>query len=631
MKTNGFGLLLTSFWAALTLSCTVPQPETTVSSLEEGDEIVAGIDAGSPASRTFVDNLQVLWSEGDRLSVFANNTGNSQYVLKSGAGTASGVFTKAKASTGGEDYTGYVAVSPYDESVSMEADGSVSLVLPATQTYAEDSFGSGANAMVAWSEDTHLSFFNVGSYLLLPLHGNARISAIEVTALGGENLAGPVRVSREEGVPVMRFAKDAETCPTVKLLCGEAVQLDAEEDTPFWLVVAPGVLSEGFNVRIICEDGKVVERPYAKEAEFVRSQRFRMAPLEVVVEKTYLDYVLEDYRTLVANFPNAENHFVEARYVLNDIIADTPAEELEAESSTVICYCWLQGYSEIDVLERNFETGETRAYQYFADSPWLGDMHISEAELNSLQFSLDEAILRAKNDEEASSGDGLDTRNVTLRKPIWPVWDNPQYVVGGTASRLNHVFVDALNGTVSIKEGSAGGSGSSVDYLIEDYNIIRDMYWIDQILGFQLEIRGFITEARYVLNKPMNACQSSDLYAKEVTYVFRVPAGEESPANYEIRGTRDLTKGFASQIETEAETVPEPWPATFYLVPEEIDELISLEDAIYTVKLGHVTDPDTAEVTLCKPDATSNPRYVFRGKETPTVVVDAISGELILD
>lgn len=45
-------------------------------------------------------------------------------------------------------------------------------------------------------------------------------------------------------------------------------------------------------------------------------------------EKTCLDYVLMDYQALVAQYPDAKDHFVEARFVLDNIIADTPAADI---------------------------------------------------------------------------------------------------------------------------------------------------------------------------------------------------------------------------------------------------------------------------------------------------------------
>ena len=629
MKTIHSGILTALCLTALAFSCTKTPAEPAVASFPEDDEIVAGIEVETAATRTSVADLDILWNEGDLLTVFPKISSNSKYVLKSGAGESSGIFRKVQGALTGDALPGYAAVYPYDEAVTIRRDGTVSMVFPSVQTYAEDSFGPGACPMVAWSQDTRLSFYNVGAFLVLPLKGNTWISAVEVTALGGESLSGQVEVVPGKNGPVTSFPEGTEGFDTVELFCDEPVRLDEEAETPFWIIVPPGTLEEGFTLTVTCEDGTSIEQSYTRTVEFVRNQVFRMDPLEITVEKTGLDLVIDDYRTLAANFPKAKNLFVEARFVLNETISGTEAADLKAESVAIYCYAWAQGYSEIDVLERNFITGEVFMYQYFADSPWLGDMFIPEAELRSLRFSLEDAILNAKNDPEAAGSDGLDTRYVTLRKPVWPVWDNPQYVIGGSASRNSHVFVDALDGTVKVLEGGSDGGGSSLAYLGEDLNIIRDIYWMDEPLGFPLEVRGFFTEAHYVLNKAMNELQASDLFPETVTYVFYVPADDEVPDNYLVRGMRDLTKGFSVPIETTAEIATGPWTGGGYFTPYELDDLISVEDAIYIVKLGNVKDPDTADVTLCRPDG--QPVYVFRGESTPTITVDAITGEIITD
>lgn len=632
MKKYRYGILPALCLSILAVSCVNKLDEPEVASLlPEGDEIAAGIEIETPATRTSVADLNVLWSEGDLLSVFPKFDGNSKYVLKSGAGETFGVFTRVQGPLTGKALPGYAAVYPYDETVTVKRDGTISMLFPARQTYAEDSFGPEANPMVAWSDDTHLSFYNLGSFLLLPLKGNGRISAVEVTALGGENLSGKVEVKPGEDGPVMAFSEGAEALDAVELFCEVPAWLNEEEVTDFWIVVPPVTLDKGFKVAVTCLDGTVIEKSYTKKTEFVRNRVFRMDPLEISQEKTSLDYVWEDYKTLAANFPNAKNHFVEARFVLNDIIAETEADKLKAESVTTYCYAWLGSMSEICVFEHNLNNGETQMYQYFADSPWLGDKFIPESEMRTLRFSVEDALIKAKNDPDASEGDGLDTRYVTLRKPLWPVWENPQYVVGGAASRGSHVFVDALNGKVSTLAGGSSGGGSSLEYLIEDLNIIRDMYWMDEILGFPLEIRECFKEARYALNKPMNAGQIAEIFAKEVTYVYYVPAQEDVTDNYLIEGKRDLLRGFASQIETTAKVVTDPWTGGERLTPDDTDAIISVEDAIYIVKLGNVDDPDTGDITLCKPAGSPNPLYIFRGVDIPTVTVDAVTGEIVTD
>ena len=127
---------------------------------------------------------------------------------------------------------------------------------------------------------------------------------------------------------------------------------------------------------------------------------------EPLKEKTYYDYLMEDYRALVAAYPEAKDNFIES---------------LKAESVEIICYTYLQGMSEIFIFERNFETGDTQMEHYSVDIPWTGDMKIPESDMKELKFSLEDAIDNARKDPDAAASDGLDTRFITLRKPLWPV------------------------------------------------------------------------------------------------------------------------------------------------------------------------------------------------------------------
>ena len=47
------------------------------------------------------------------------------------------------------------------------------------------------------------------------------------------------------------------------------------------------------------------------------------------------------------------------------------------------------------------------------------------------------------------------------------------------------------------------------------------------------------------------------------------------------------------------------------------------------MKLGNVTDPDTNLATLCYPAVYERPVFVFKGNNTLSVDVDAITGELL--
>lgn len=352
---------------------------------------------------------------------------------------------------------------------------------------------------------------------------------------------------------------------------------------------------------------------------------------EPVKEKTYYDFVLEDYTTLATRYPEARDHFVETRFVLNKPISEAGADELKAEAMQTICYAWREGASRIFTLTRDFTTGETQVDHYSVDTPWVGDKQIPESEMNTLGVSLEQALRNAKNDPEAAESDGLNSAYVTLRKPLWPVWENPQYVIGGSAGRDKHIFVDAKTGAVSALEMPAE-SGSTAGYLVNDYGQLLSMYWADQILGFQLDIGWHMVEVQYELNAPANSRPAGELFAKNVIYLFYVPAEGAVTSDYIVRGMRDLVHGSINDLTTEAEVTTTPWTGGKVIGPDAIDEVMSVEDALYAMKMSGVTDADTPYVTLCWPTdpALEHPQYAFQGDKTRTVYVDAVTGDVML-
>ena len=353
---------------------------------------------------------------------------------------------------------------------------------------------------------------------------------------------------------------------------------------------------------------------------------------EPLKEKTYYDYLMEDYRALVAAYPEAKDNFIEARYTLNGVISETAPESLKAESVEIICYTYLQGMSEIFIFERNFETGDTQMEHYSVDIPWTGDMKIPESDMKELKFSLEDAIDNARKDPDAAASDGLDTRFITLRKPLWPVWDNPQYVIGGSSGRKFHVFVDAKVGTVKALETPVE-EGTTLFFLFNDYSYMLDQFGNNEIMGYRIELGNYFVEAQYVLNAPMNSLQASLLFPKEVTYLFYGPKLSKDGKDVLAKGWRDITAGSGVLLDMSMDELSSPWTGDRFIDPVALGDVITIEDAIYEVKKSSFTDPDTKFVTLRWPDvspALEHPQYVFTGEKTKTVYVDAHTGEVRL-
>ena len=351
---------------------------------------------------------------------------------------------------------------------------------------------------------------------------------------------------------------------------------------------------------------------------------------EPVQEMSYFDYLIADYSALVAAYPEAKNNFVEARYTMNERISESTPESLKVESVEIYCYTYLEGMSEIFVMERNFETGESQMDHYSVETPWTGDMKIPESEMMSFRYSLEDAIRRARRDPEAAASDGLDTRYVTLRKPLWPVWENPQYVIGGSSGRKFHIFVDAKTGTVKSLE-SPIEEGSALAYLFNDYSYIIDVYGNQEIMGYRIELGQCFVEAQYVLNAPLNSLQASTLFPKEVTYYFYGPKLSKDGKDVLVKGWRDLTEKTVNPPGTSMEELSSPWTGDRFIDPVTLGDVIDIEDAIYNVKIASVTDPDTKLVNLRWPDvspAFEHPQYEFVGDKTKTVYVDALTGEV---
>ena len=149
------------------------EPDVTVTSSEQLPNLTAGFAEGE--TNTYVESGKYLrWHEDDRLTAFFGNTLNRQYKFNGATGDNSGSFSYISSGNleTGNALDRIYAVYPYDETTTITDDGKISLTLPDVQTYAENSFGRGANTMLAVTEnveDTFLGFKNVCGYLKLKL------------------------------------------------------------------------------------------------------------------------------------------------------------------------------------------------------------------------------------------------------------------------------------------------------------------------------------------------------------------------------------------------------------------------------------------------------------------------------
>lgn len=255
-------------------------------------DLTAGFAEGE--TKTYVHNNTFLrWHEADLITAFYGNSLNRQYKFKGKTGDNSGTFSLIPSGElgTGNDLGAIYAVYPYDENAGINDETrEISLTLPATQTYAENSFGKGANTMIAVTEnieDTFLGFKNACGYLKLKLYGeDVTLASVEVKGNNGEKIAGSSTATIEfGGVPTLTMSADATT--TVTLDCGEGVVLgtSAETATEFWIVLPETTFEGGITITATDTDGKVFEKSTSKTVAVVRNEIQPMAAIEAICVK----------------------------------------------------------------------------------------------------------------------------------------------------------------------------------------------------------------------------------------------------------------------------------------------------------------------------------------------------------
>ncbi len=259
----------------LTFNVTIESPETT-------------------GTKTYADkDLIVLWNEGDQLAAFLKNQTLRSATFQGQDGDRSGEI-KVTASFNQEKFDYNYAVYPYDKSYSLSSTGdALTLTIPATQSYAEDSFGQGANLMAAASADRDFKFKNVCGYLALKLYGEGvSVQSIVLEAKAIEPICGEGTVTFNDGIPSIAMTKNASN--RVTLTCGTPIALSASADDykEFWFAIAPGTLTQGFTVEITDTDGNVMKKSLDSQLEISRNTLSRMAPLKV--ETAAPDYDMVD-------------------------------------------------------------------------------------------------------------------------------------------------------------------------------------------------------------------------------------------------------------------------------------------------------------------------------------------------
>ena len=289
-------------------------------------------------SRTYIEEGNLLrWTEGDQISLFEGNTLNRQYQFDGETGDNSGTFSLVVKPFGtGNDLSSNYAVYPYASNIKITEKGVITATLPAEQSYAENSFGLGANTMVAVTEnidDSFLPFKNVGGYLKLQLYGdNVTVKSITLTGNSGEKLAGKATITPIYGEnPTINMTDEATE--SITLNCGDGIKIGttAETATKFWIVVPPTIFENGFNVVVTNSEGQEFVKSTSNEINISRNvikpmSAFKVeyiTPLPDLSGTWRMDDILSEGQlytlTLASSSNNSASYNISPNYGVNSL------------------------------------------------------------------------------------------------------------------------------------------------------------------------------------------------------------------------------------------------------------------------------------------------------------------------
>ena len=247
-------------------------------------------------SRTYLEDGKYLrWTANDELSVFMGKTLNRQFRFTGETGDNSGGFEEASSPgfvTGNDlDNPCHYAIYPYAKGTKITETGVLTVNLPSEQTYEENSFGCGANTMVAVTSslsDMELSFKNACGYLKFKLYGDdVTVKSVTLQSNGEEKLSGSATLTAANNKnPSITMSSTASDMITLD--CGTGVKIGSmvETATEFWFVVPPTTFESGFTVTIKDVNDNEFNKSTSKKISIERNVIKPISAFEVELVET---------------------------------------------------------------------------------------------------------------------------------------------------------------------------------------------------------------------------------------------------------------------------------------------------------------------------------------------------------
>lgn len=277
------------YYATLLLlsACIQAEIDTTQINVSSPTFYTSFEDCPETVTKTYIDGQKKLcWTKDDRISIFVGNTLNQEYKYSGDTGAKSGSFSPLTSPgfIAADPLSANFAFYPYSAHNEIEPTGEMSVIFPSIQQYAIDSFGLGANSMVAVTEskeDMLLQFKNLCGYLVINLYGAEKVASIEFKGNDGEKISGNATVKAGFGIdPVTKMSDDAST--SITLECSDGITIGATEEsaTEFWFCIPPVNFSKGFSIKVTNTDGYTMVKSVSGAKNIVRNTINLMSALK---------------------------------------------------------------------------------------------------------------------------------------------------------------------------------------------------------------------------------------------------------------------------------------------------------------------------------------------------------------
>ncbi len=222
---------------------------------------------------------QIIWSAGDKISVFDEDLSNNAFTLTSGEGSTSGSFEGTVSKEGK-----YSVLYPYQQDAIFDGTKLSSVTLSSTQKAVEGSFDPSVALMTGEGDTDRLQLNNAIGYIKLT-------PGIDCTAINfksnddSQYLSGDITITFDEnGAPIIDGGSQNYVTLTGDIKAGST----------YYLAVIPAKLTDGFTISFTTTDGTVYSRE-SSEGKTLEIKRNCVTDLGAVTKSSKHTFASGDF------------------------------------------------------------------------------------------------------------------------------------------------------------------------------------------------------------------------------------------------------------------------------------------------------------------------------------------------